>query len=61
MAVPKRKTTPSKRNMRRAQNEKITPAQCVSCANCGDVVQPHRACGACGFYKGRQVVAKPRG
>lgn len=58
MAVPKRKTTPSKRDMRRAQNEKITPVQYINCPNCGDVMLPHRACGSCGFYKGRQVVAK---
>ncbi len=60
MAVPKRKTTPSKRDMRRAQAEKITPAQYVTCPNCGEVALPHRACGSCGFYKGRAVVAKPQ-
>jgi large subunit ribosomal protein L32 len=58
VAVPKRKTTPSKRDMRRAQAEKITPAQCINCTNCGEVTLPHRACGSCGFYKGRLVVAK---
>ncbi len=57
MAVPKRKTTPSKRDMRRAQNVKITPVQYINCASCGEVSQPHRACGSCGFYKGRLVVA----
>ena len=25
------------------------------CPNCGDVMLPHRACPACGYYKGRQV------
>ena len=57
MAVPKRKTTPSKRDMRRAQAEKLTPAQYVNCSNCGDVTIPHRACPSCGFYKGRQVIS----
>ncbi|MSP26776.1 MAG: 50S ribosomal protein L32 [Myxococcales bacterium] len=57
MAVPKRKTTPSKRDMRRAQNVKITPAQYIHCDNCRNVTQPHRACAACGFYKGRLVIA----
>ena len=61
MAVPKRRKTPSKRNMRRAQNEKITPVQYVNCANCGEVVLPHRACAACGHYKGRQVIAGKAG
>ena len=44
--------------MRRAQNTKIIPVQYINCANCGDVALPHRACGACGFYKGRLVIAK---
>jgi len=61
VAVPKRKTTPSKRDMRRAQNEKIIPVQYINCPNCAEVMLPHRACGACGFYKGRQVIAKTRG
>jgi len=58
VAVPKRKTTPSKRDMRRAQNTKIIPVQYINCANCREVALPHRACGACGFYKGRLVIAK---
>ncbi len=58
MAVPKRKTTPSKRDMRRAQAEKIIPVQYITCPNCSEVALPHRACGSCGFYKGRLVVAK---
>jgi large subunit ribosomal protein L32 len=42
--------------MRRAQHDKVTPPQYVSCTNCGEVSQPHRVCAACGWYKGRQVV-----
>ena len=57
MAVPKRKTTPSKRDMRRANHDKVTPVQVVACANCGEAALPHRACGACGFYKGRKAKA----
>lgn len=57
MAVPKRKTTPSKRDMRRQQHDKVTPVQLAACPNCGEAALPHRACGACGFYKGRK--AKP--
>jgi large subunit ribosomal protein L32 len=56
MAVPKRKTSPSKRDMRRAQNHKANPKQFVACQNCGEVVLPHRACNSCGWYKGRAVV-----
>ncbi len=57
MAVPKRKTTPGKRNARRANHDKVTPVQLVSCSNCGEPSRPHRACGACGFYAGRKAVA----
>jgi large subunit ribosomal protein L32 len=43
--------------MRRANHDRITPPQYITCQNCGEVVQPHRACGACGWYKGRVAVA----
>ncbi|EYF03167.1 50S ribosomal protein L32 [Chondromyces apiculatus] len=55
MAVPKRKKTPPKRDMRRAQHDKVTPVQVISCENCGEARLPHRACGACGHYNGRKV------
>jgi large subunit ribosomal protein L32 len=55
VAVPKRKTTPSKRDMRRSQHDKVTPVQVVSCENCGEARLPHRACPACGHYKGRKA------
>ena len=57
MAVPKRKTTPSKRDMRRAQHDKVTPVQLVKCEHCGEATLPHRACASCGHYKGRKVKA----
>lgn len=57
MAVPKRKTSPSKRNMRRANHDKVVPVQLVSCEKCGEPVLPHRACAACGNYHGRKVKA----
>lgn len=56
MAVPKRKTSSMKRDQRRAQHDKITAPNVVACPNCGDVMLPHRACPACGYYKGRQVI-----
>jgi large subunit ribosomal protein L32 len=44
-----------KRDQRRAQHDKITAPNVIECPNCSDVMLPHRACPACGFYKGRQV------
>ena len=55
MAVPKRRTSSMKRDQRRANHDKVTAPNVSPCPNCGDVMLPHRACPACGFYKGRQV------
>ncbi|MFP4040264.1 MAG: 50S ribosomal protein L32 [Desulfosudaceae bacterium] len=56
MAVPKRKKSKSKRDMRRAHT-KATPVDVTSCPQCGEVKLHHRACPACGVYKGRTVMA----
>jgi len=55
MAVPKRKTSPSRRNMRRSHHRLATPAY-GECANCGELKRPHHVCPACGHYDGREVV-----
>ena len=55
MAVPKRRTSRSKRNMRRANHDKITAPNLVPCPNCGEPSVPHRACASCGHYRGRAV------
>jgi len=54
MAVPKRKTSPSKRNMRRSHHA-LAPAVYGECPNCGEQKRPHHVCGACGHYNDRQV------
>jgi len=54
MAVPKRKTSASKRNMRRA-HDSIVPAGMSVCPECGEMTRPHHACPHCGTYKGREV------
>ncbi|MFN5609508.1 MAG: 50S ribosomal protein L32 [Holosporales bacterium] len=54
MAVPKRKTTPSRRNMRRAHDALKVNAY-VECSNCGESKRPHHVCGHCGHYNGRQT------
>jgi large subunit ribosomal protein L32 len=55
MAVPKRKTSPSKRNMRRSHH-RLAPASHEECPNCGEQKRPHHVCGHCGYYKDREVV-----
>lgn len=56
MTTPKRKTTRSKRDMRRANHDKVAAANVIACEKCGDVKLAHRACPACGHYKGRKVI-----
>ena len=55
MAVPKKKTSKSKRNMRRA-HDSLNRSYAVICPNCGDSMLRHRACPACGEYRGRKVL-----
>ncbi len=56
MAVPKKKTSKSKRNMRRS-HDALSRTYSVICPNCGEATLRHRACAECGHYKGREVVA----
>ena len=57
MAVPKRRTSKTKKRMRRTHLKKVARSV-VNCPNCGEVIQPHRACTKCGFYKGKNVLNK---
>lgn len=55
MAVPKKKTTKSRRDMRRS-HDRITLANHVECPNCGERTLPHHVCRSCGYYRDREVV-----
>lgn len=55
MAVPKRKTSKSKKGMRRSHWKAKMPA-IATCSHCGQPVMPHRVCPGCGYYKNRQVL-----
>lgn len=57
MAVPKRRTSHSRKNKRRSQWKLATPAL-VECPKCREARLPHRVCPSCGFYKGREVKVK---
>jgi large subunit ribosomal protein L32 len=61
VAVPKRRTSRMKRNQRRAQHDKVTAPNVIPCPNCGDMMIPHRVCGSCGHYKGREVITVATG
>lgn len=56
MAVPKRKTTPSRRGMRRS-HDALRSINAQDCSNCGSRKLSHHMCSSCGYYKGRHVLA----
>jgi large subunit ribosomal protein L32 len=61
MAVPKRRQSHARTNKRRSQHKISAPALAV-CPRCGAPRIPHRVCGECGTYAGREVVtATPPG
>lgn len=59
MAVPKERTSRSKRGMRRAHHDRMTPPNTSACSKCGEAKLPHRVCPSCGHYRGREVFAPP--
>lgn len=58
MAVPKRKTTPSKRGMRRS-HDKLAKNTYVSDAESGELRRPHHIDLKTGRYRGKQIL-KPK-
>jgi large subunit ribosomal protein L32 len=55
MAVPKRRTSRTRRDARRAHDALAIPARSV-CPQCKEPKRPHRVCPHCGTYRGREVV-----
>lgn len=55
MAVPKKKTSKSRKNMRRA-HDALTPTNYSVCPQCKAPKLPHRVCASCGTYKGREIL-----
>ena len=57
MAVPKRKHSHARKNKRRSNVWKLDAPALSTCTQCGELKMPHRVCGSCGYYKGRQIVS----
>lgn len=55
MALPKRKTSKSRRDKRRT-HDKIAAPNVVKCPECDEYKLPHHACPECGMYKDRDVL-----
>ncbi len=57
MAVPKKRTSVSRKGLRRAgHTHKLSAKSAMSCPNCGDLSLPHKVCSSCGTYKGKEVI-----
>jgi len=56
VAVPKRKTSKSRKNKRRSNVWKLSIPHLATCPKCGQYKLPHKVCLECGFYKGREVL-----
>ena len=56
MAVPRSKTSKAVTKRRQSINMRLAAPQLVECNNGGNLIQSHRVCPKCGFYRGRQVI-----
>ncbi|MCL5263847.1 MAG: 50S ribosomal protein L32 [Chloroflexi bacterium] len=54
-AVPKRKISKARRAERRSHLA-LNPAMLVECPHCHKPRLPHRACPACGYYRGMEIM-----
>ena len=55
MAVPFRRTSKTKKRMRRTHLKKEVGAL-TKCPKCGTTLRPHRACTNCDYYKDQEVI-----
>ena len=56
MAVPKKRTSKSRKGMRRSHDALQFKAAVHICPECGELKLCHHICGACGTYRGQQVI-----
>ena len=55
MAVPKKKTSKTRRDKRRATHQ-IEGVSASHCPQCHAPRLPHHVCPSCGTYRGRQII-----
>lgn len=57
MAVPKKRTSKTRKRKRRT-HWKLKSPNLAECPQCGEKILPHRVCPACGHYKGKMEISK---
>jgi large subunit ribosomal protein L32 len=55
MAVPKRRTSKSRKRLRRGHHSGKGMAS-QACPRCAQPKLPHRVCGSCGYYGGKKRI-----
>jgi large subunit ribosomal protein L32 len=55
VALPKNRTSKSRRDKRRT-HKKLTAPSITECSHCHQPKLPHKACPNCGYYAGKMVV-----
>ncbi|MDR0832397.1 MAG: 50S ribosomal protein L32 [Bacillales bacterium] len=54
MAVPFRRTSKTRKNLRRSHLA-LTAPTLTTCSQCGKKIKPHTVC-SCGYYNGEKVL-----
>ena len=57
MAVPFRRTSKTKKRMRRT-HFKLEATGLITCSHCGAMIKAHTVCPACGYYGGKPIIIK---
>lgn len=57
MAVPKKRTSKRRKNMRRSHHAIKYNTSVSLCTDCGELKLSHHICESCGRYRGRQIIA----
>ncbi|GHU35252.1 50S ribosomal protein L32 [Clostridia bacterium] len=56
MAVPKKKVSSCRRDLRRKNVWKLDAPGMVKCPKCGEFILSHRVCKSCGTYGGKEYI-----
>ena len=57
MAQPKRRWSKARTHKKRATWKREQPTL-ATCPRCHEPIMPHRVCKNCGYYDGKEIVAK---